>query len=43
MAAAILICAGMDAEDALRAIEAARGLAVPDTEAERGWILAAHL
>jgi len=40
IAAAILIKAGVRAETALALIEAARGLRVPDTDAQRDWILA---
>jgi len=39
MAAAILIETGIPAETALRAIATARGLQVPDTDAQRDWIL----
>ena len=39
MAAAFLISAGVSAEVALAAIETARGLPVPDTEAQRDWVL----
>jgi protein-tyrosine phosphatase len=39
MAAAVLISAGIDAAAALSAIQQARGLPVPDTEAQRDWVL----
>ena len=39
-AAAALIHLGWKPEDALAAIEAARGFPVPDTEEQRDWILA---
>jgi predicted protein tyrosine phosphatase len=38
MVAAALIAAGLDAETAVNAIRQARGLDVPDTEAQRQWI-----
>ncbi len=37
--AAVLVQLGWDPEDALRAIEAARGRRVPDTDEQRAWIL----
>ena len=39
MAAAVLIVAGAMPEEALHEIEKARGLPVPDTDAQRNWIL----
>jgi len=39
MAAAVLISAGVRADEALLAIEKARGLPIPDTEAQRDWIM----
>jgi protein-tyrosine phosphatase len=38
-AACVLIHLGWKAKDALRAIEAARGCRVPDTEEQRRWVL----
>jgi protein-tyrosine phosphatase len=38
-AACTLIHLGWEPEDALQAIEKARGLAIPDTEEQRRWIL----
>lgn len=40
IAAAILQADGQSAESAIAAISAARGLAVPDTEEQRDWIMA---
>lgn len=40
MAAAVLVGGGMDPTTALERIAAARGLPVPDTEAQRDWVLA---
>jgi protein-tyrosine phosphatase len=40
IAASTMISAGLDAADALSRIEAARGVRVPDTEAQRAWVLA---
>ena len=40
VAAGVLICSGVTAEDALRLITAARGIDVPDTEAQREWVMA---
>lgn len=40
MAAAMLVADGMDPVAALTAIESARGLSIPDTEAQRAWVLA---
>jgi len=40
MAAAVLICSGVQGDVALAAIEAARGLPVPDTDAQADWVLA---
>jgi protein-tyrosine phosphatase len=40
MAAAVLICRGVYADVALAAIEAARGLPIPDTDAQCDWVLA---
>jgi len=39
MAACLLICSGMGAEEALALIREARGLSVPDTDAQRDWVL----
>ncbi|QAY76359.1 dual specificity protein phosphatase family protein [Sphingosinicella sp. BN140058] len=39
MAAAVLVAAGITPEAALAAITAARGVEVPDTEAQRQWVL----
>ena len=39
MAACVLILLGVDGEEALNMIAAARGLEVPETEAQRQWIL----
>ena len=39
MAACVLILLGVDGEDALNMIASARGLEVPETEAQRQWIL----
>jgi protein-tyrosine phosphatase len=39
IAAAILVDEGMKAAEALTAIEVARGLVVPDTDAQRAWVL----
>jgi protein-tyrosine phosphatase len=39
-AASILVQCGFTAELALKSISQARGLAVPDTDAQRAWILA---
>ncbi len=39
IAAAFLISAGVSPNDALSAIEAARGLPIPDTDAQRDWVL----
>jgi protein-tyrosine phosphatase len=40
IAAAVLIYSGLTADDALRLITAARGIEVPDTEAQREWVMA---
>jgi protein-tyrosine phosphatase len=40
IAACALICAGIDASDALTLIKDARGLNVPDTEEQREWVIA---
>lgn len=40
MAACALICSGHEAEQALRLISASRGLAVPDTDEQRDWVIA---
>ncbi|KTE30485.1 MULTISPECIES: protein-tyrosine phosphatase family protein [unclassified Sphingopyxis] len=40
LAAAMMIDAGQSADDALRAISAARGVQVPDTDEQRDWIRA---
>jgi hypothetical protein len=39
MAACVLILLGVQSEDALDMIASARGLEVPETEAQRQWIL----
>lgn len=39
MAAAVLICCGIGAEAALSAISKARRVPIPDTEAQRAWVL----
>lgn len=39
MAAAILISTGIDAVAALSAIQKARGIPIPDTDAQRDWVL----
>ncbi len=39
IAAAVLIYSGISACDAMSAIEKARGLAIPDTDAQRDWVL----
>ena len=39
LAASVLICSGMPAEDALALIRNARGLSVPDTDAQRDFVL----
>lgn len=39
MAAAMLVAHGLDPAAALAAIGAARGLPIPDTEAQRDWVL----
>jgi len=43
MAAAVLICGGVEGDVALAAIEAARGLPVPDTNAQAEWVLARRM
>jgi hypothetical protein len=35
-----MICSGIEANEALRLIRAARGVMVPDTEEQRDWIIA---
>lgn len=40
IAACTMISAGLDAADALSRIELARGVRVPDTEAQRAWVMA---
>ncbi|MEH2554892.1 protein-tyrosine phosphatase [Bradyrhizobium algeriense] len=40
IAACALICSGIEANDALARIKAARGLTVPDTDEQRDWIMA---
>jgi len=40
IAAAVLVCSGTCALEALEMISDARGLSVPDTEEQRDWILA---
>ncbi|MEN2790788.1 protein-tyrosine phosphatase family protein [Sphingomonas oligophenolica] len=41
MAALVLATAGMDSADAFAAITHARGMSVPDTDAQRAWVAAA--
>lgn len=40
IAACAMICSGIEAAEALRLIEEARGIKVPDTEAQRDWVIA---
>jgi protein-tyrosine phosphatase len=40
IAACAMISMGIEAADALARIEAARGVRVPDTEAQRDWVMA---
>jgi protein-tyrosine phosphatase len=40
IAAGVLICSGLSAGDAFRKISVARGIDVPDTEAQREWVMA---
>ena len=40
IAACALICSGIEASEALARIKTARGLAVPDTDEQRDWIIA---
>jgi len=40
IAAGVLICSGLRADDALRLISLARGIEVPDTQAQREWVIA---
>jgi protein-tyrosine phosphatase len=40
VAACAMICSGIEASDALSRIKEARGVSVPDTEAQRDWVLA---
>ena len=40
IAACALICSGIEASEALARIKTARGLAVPDTDEQRDWIMA---
>jgi protein-tyrosine phosphatase len=40
IAAGVLICSGLSADDAFRLISIARGIDVPDTEAQREWAMA---
>ena len=40
VAASVLVCSGVDACEALQLIKDARGVAVPDTEEQRDWVLA---
>ena len=35
-----MICSGVEANEALALIRAARGVIVPDTEEQRDWIIA---
>jgi protein-tyrosine phosphatase len=39
MAACLMICSGVGAEDAFELIRQSRGLSVPDTDAQRDWVL----
>jgi protein-tyrosine phosphatase len=39
MAACLMICFGIGAEDAFELIRESRGLSVPDTDAQRDWVL----
>jgi predicted protein tyrosine phosphatase len=39
MAACVLICSGVGAQDAFELIRQSRGLSVPDTDAQRDWVL----
>ena len=39
MAACLMICSGVGAEEAFELIREARGLSVPDTDAQRDWVL----
>jgi protein-tyrosine phosphatase len=39
MAACLMICFGVGAEDAFEQIRESRGLSVPDTDAQRDWVL----
>lgn len=43
VAAGVLLQAGFDPDEAFEHISKARGMAVPDTEEQRGWIIAHHL
>jgi protein-tyrosine phosphatase len=40
IAACVLICSGIEAEEALALIRASRGLIVPDTDEQRDWVVA---
>jgi protein-tyrosine phosphatase len=40
IAACVLVCSGLEPDEAVALIEKARGLGVPDTEAQREWIAA---
>jgi protein-tyrosine phosphatase len=40
IAAGVLICSGLSADDAFRLIRIARGIDVPDAEAQRAWVIA---
>ena len=40
IAACTLVCAGVEAKAAFEAIGKARGVAVPDTDAQRDWVIA---
>ncbi|KRR26862.1 hypothetical protein CQ14_32595 [Bradyrhizobium lablabi] len=40
VAACAMICSGIEAEEALALIRAARGVIVPDTEEQRDWVVA---
>src|SRR5215470_19441079 len=40
IAAGVLICSGLRADNALQLISIARGIDVPDTDAQRDWVIA---
>ena len=43
VAAGVLLRCGFDPDDAFDHVAKARGVAVPDTEEQRGWVVANHL